>query len=191
MQFNFTRIGDEKIADRLKYICKQEQFTNYDEACGYISRICNGGMRDAIAMLDKCVGYNNDLSIDNVLSAIGDFSYSIFFNLLNSTIDGNEELALSIVNTMYSNGTNLKLFTEQYFGFVMDVIKYNICHNINMTKIPPNKINELEFVSNFDNSKQYYNYYINKLFTAKNDVKTDTDVKTVLEFYLIQLCRCI
>lgn len=191
MQFNFTRISDEKIADRLKYICKQEKFINYDEACSYISRICNGGMRDAIAMLDKCVGYDTDLSIDNVLNAIGDFSYDVFFNLLNSTIDGDEKSALNIINTMYSSGTNLKLFVEQYFGFIMDVVKYSICRNINVTKIPPNKINDVEFAVNFDNNKQYYNYYVNKLFNAKNDIKTENNTKVLLEFYIIQLCRCL
>ena len=191
MQFNFTRISDEKIKERLMYICKQESFINYEDACSYISRICNGGMRDAIALLDKCSGYSTDLSIENVLDAIGDFSYDVFFELLNSTIDGDEKKALSIIDTVYSNGSNIKLFIEQYFAFVMDVNKFLIFGDVGMTKIPTTKVRDLAFVTGFDNSRQYYNYYLNKLFDAKDSVKSETNVKVVFEFYLMQLCRCI
>lgn len=191
MQFNFTRISDEKIKERLMFICKQESFENYEEACSYISRICNGGMRDAIALLDKCSGYSKDLSIENVLSAIGDFSYDMFFNLLNSTIDGDEKKALNIIDTAYSNGSNIKLLVEQYFAFIMDVVKFLICKDINMTKLPTNKVNDLMFVTNFDDSRNYYTYYLNKLFEAKNNLKSETNVKTVFEYYVVQLCRCI
>ena len=58
MRFNLTRISTEEIKNRLLYISSVEGYTNYQDSCDYIARLSCGGMRDAIAMLEKCAGYS-------------------------------------------------------------------------------------------------------------------------------------
>ena len=65
MRFNFNRISSDLIFNRLKFIAGNEGALNYEDTCDYISRICNGEMRNAISMLEKCIDYNNDLNINN------------------------------------------------------------------------------------------------------------------------------
>jgi len=82
MRFNFTRPSFEKISNRLKEICKSENFINYESSCDYIARMSEGCVRDAISLLDKSAAFSMDLNIKNVMSAIGTFSYDYKDNKL-------------------------------------------------------------------------------------------------------------
>ena len=54
-RFDFHRIDSRKIADRLLYVAQQEQVALEDEAAMLIARLSDGGMRDALSMLDLCI----------------------------------------------------------------------------------------------------------------------------------------
>ena len=188
MRFNLTRISSDKIEQRLRYICAEENFTNYDNACNYISRICNNQMRDAIAMLEKCAMYSNDLSIENVLSAIGAYTYDIYIQLLDALLDGNKAKLIAIINDVYNAGNDIKLFVDQFLSFALDVCKYCICKDINVTKLPSNIEDSVKGIVNFNNPSVYYTFIIDKLLELKNMLKTDVYPKDTTEVFLIKMC---
>jgi DNA polymerase-3 subunit gamma/tau len=188
-RFNISRISSDKIKERLEYICKSEGFINYTESVDYISKISNGGMRDAIATLEKCAGYSNDLSIDNVLEALGNFSYDTFFSLVNAIIDGDEANVLNILNALFLNGGDLKIFIDSYLSFCLDLAKYCIFKNCNCTKIPSSFENDMLNATNFDNNSKYYMYIVNTLLELKNMVKADSDIRSTLEVMFLRMTR--
>ena len=188
-RFNFTRLNSDTIKNRLIYICKSEGFENYTDACDYVSRICNGQMRDAIATIEKCASYSNDLSIDNVLSVLGDYSYDMMFSLINATIDGKELDIINAVNKLYNDGADLKLFVNQFLNFTLDIQKYIICKSIDITKFPTSMVEKLNNSINFNNAMQYYGYITKKLLELKNMLKTDLDPKPTVEVCLLSMCR--
>lgn len=185
--FNFNRIPSELIKLRLEYICKQEGFLNYEDACDYISRICKNQMRDGISLLEQCTAYDINLNIENVLKVLGSYSYSVYFKLINSLIDGNLNSIVNIINTIYNDGIDLKLFVDQFLSFILDISKYIICNNLTVTKFPNNQLAEIKKATNFENPLQYYQYIMNKLMTLKNDIKNDTDIKSTVDVYFIQM----
>lgn len=189
MRFNFQRISSDKIKERLEYICKQEHFSNFTDACEYISRISNNQMRDAIATLEKCASYNSDLSIENVLMALGDYSYNTFFKLVNYIIDGNCEETLNVIQDIFFSGSDSKLFVDQFLSFCMDVEKYCIFKTYEVTSFPSTCEEMLKNSTNFDSADRYYLYIIDKLMDLKNVLKTDLDPKTTVEIKLLQICR--
>ena len=191
LRFNFSRRPSNKIKERLNFICKQEHFTNYDDACDYISRISKNQMRDAISLLDKCASYDSDLNIENVLSAIGNFSYDIYFNLINSIIDGNLETTIQILTDIYNSGNDMIYFVDNFLAFCLDVSKYCIFNSIEITKLPQNLIEQLKNCTNFDNANKYYLYIIDNLLELKQLIKQDIDAKSTIEVKFLQLCRCI
>ena len=185
--FNFNRIPSELIKLRLEYICKNEGFTNYHDACDYISRICKNQMRDGISFLEQCAVYDTNLNIENVLKVLGSYSYSVYFNLINSLIDGNLDSIINIINDIYNDGVDLKLFVDQFLSFILDISKYIICKSLTVTKFPNNQLEEIKKATNFENPLQYYQYVMNKLMTLKNDIKNDTDIKSTVDVYFIQI----
>lgn len=190
MRFNFCRIGANIVKDRLGYICKAEGFTNYTETCDYIAKICNGGMRDAISLLEKVADYSRDLNINYALEALGNYSYNTMFSLVNAIIDGDEKTVISIVEQFYNMGNDLSLFINQFLTFCLDIDKFAIFGDADMTTIPSIYISELERCINFDGVTNYYSYLINKLLELKNSIKYDMNLKSTIEVGLLSIARC-
>lgn len=188
-RFNITRISVSKVRDRLAYICKSEGYTNYEEAIDYISKLCDGGMRDSISTLEKCVGYSTNLLIDNVLEALGNYSYDTMFNLINGMIDGNEASVLSILDDFYYAGNDLKLFVDMYLTFCLDISKYTIFKSCEMLKIPSSMEERLKGSINFDNASSYYMYIVNQLLELKNMLKNDSNMKSTIEVMFMKMTR--
>lgn len=190
MRFNLTKIPAELIKDRLIYISALEGFTNYAESCDYIAKLSNGGMRDAIATLDKCSKYSTNLTIDNVLEVLGNLSYTVFFDLTNALIDKNEGSILTIIDNIYSSGIDLRVFVEQYLDFVLDLAKYCIFKDIAVTKIPSHleaiKVNDrpsprcVKSVVNFTGSLSFYNSLSVVLLDLKNKLRYDVAPRTTV-----------
>lgn len=189
-RFNISRIPLELIVNRLTYICEQEGFINYQEAVHYIAKISDGGMRDAICILEKCASYDRDLRIENVLNALGNYSYETLFRLVNSIIDGNEADIITILDSFYNAGNDLKLFVDTFLSFCLDVSKYSIFKNLNMTKIPSNMETQLQNSINFDNATQYYNYLLDRLLNLKQMLRNDSCFKDTITISFLQMARC-
>lgn len=187
--FNFNRISPIEIEDRLLFICKQENFSNYTEACNYISKISNNQMRDAISNLEKCSSYNTDLSISNVLKALGDYSYVKFFELINNILDGNEKSVYLILDALYNDGLDLKLFVDKFLDFCLDLSKYCLFKDCSITKIPSVMEQDLKKCTMFENSIKYYNYYVDKLLELKNMLKNDSSPLNTVEVMFSRITR--
>lgn len=188
-RFNITRISVDKVRERLEFICRAEGFVNYTESVDYIAKICDGGMRDAITTLEKCASYSVDLSIDNVLDALGNYSYDTFFRLVNNIIDGNEGEVLRVVDEFYRAGNDLRLCIDMFLSFCLDISKYTIFKSCDMIKIPSSMEDRLKDSTNFDNPTNYYMYIVNKLLDLKNMLKNDSNIKSTIEVMMLRMAR--
>lgn len=196
MRFNLTRIGTEQIKNRLTYIAINEQCTNYEQAVDYIAKLACGGMRDAIAYLEKCIGFSKDLNIKNVVYSLGNFSYETFIKLTNNLVDRNEQEVIKIIDDCYNNGSDLKLFIEQYLDFVLDLNKYCLFKTIDVTKIPSylekgKSDISVAYATGFENSLGYFNSLSTVLLKLKMDLKQDTLPRTTILVTLLGVCRGI
>lgn len=189
-RYNISKISTEGIRKRLEYICKNENFINYQESIDYIAKISNGGMREAITLLDKASSLSSDLNISNVLISLGNYSYDTFFILVNSIIDNDEKQILEIINTYYDNGNDLKLFIDQFLCFCMDIVKYILFQSCDMLKIPSSMEDKIKNSINIDNASSYYMYLVDKILDLKNLIKDDLDIKTTIEILLLKISRC-
>lgn len=191
MRFTFNRIPTNEIYDRLLYICMNENLTSCEAACDYISRICKGEMRNAISLLETCMDYSHNLSMDNVLNAIGNFSYDLYFDLINNIIDGDHLKVFSIVDDIYNSGKDMKMFVNSFTSFVLDVVKYSVSNDIKLTKIPSVYEDKLKYTVAIDNASKYYFYMIDKLLELKTMMKNDMDIKSVIDITFSQMTRLV
>nr|DAD78078.1 MAG TPA: activator clamp loader [Siphoviridae sp. ctrgt10] len=188
-RFNITKIPTEELKNRLLYVCKQENFTNYEAACDYISKISNGGARDSLANLEKAAAYSTDLSLNNVLTALGNYSYNTFFELLNAFIDADQGTILRVISNYYEAGNDLKLFVDQFLAFTIDVTKYSIFKSFELIKIPENMKAELDNVINIQDATKYFTYVIDRVLDTKNMIKNDSQIRASIEVMFLRIAR--
>lgn len=189
-RYNFTKISNNGIYDRLVYVCKEENLIYEDDALDYISKIANGSMREALSLLGQVVDYSNNININSTKEALGDYSQSKFFNLANAILDGNEKGVIEQFDNFINMGNDLKLFVDQYLEFNLDIVKYCLFKNIENLNIPNIYVSELNNLIAFDKPENYYNYIIDKLLKLKNDLKMDSNIKTTILVTLLQVARC-
>ena len=190
-RFNFTRISSKGIESRLRYICEQEHFTNFEDSIKYIARISNGGMRDAISLLEKCASLSTNISIQTVLEALGNYSYDMFFKLVNDIIDGKEAQVLEVISDYYNQGNDLKLFVDQFLTFCLDLNKYCLFKSFNHISIPEIMKDDIDKATNIENASKYYNYLLDKLLELKETIKNNTAIKAVIEISFLNMTRCM
>lgn len=111
--FDFHRIRNEDIVSRLMYIASQEGFTLHEDAAGMIARLSDGGMRDALSLLDQCVAYENDITLDVVSSASGIAGRDYLFDILEKICDKDAAGALRIVDRLYDMSKDLKVLAGE------------------------------------------------------------------------------
>lgn len=100
---------------------------NYDlDALEYISKLCDGHLRDAITLLDKCLAYSKILTLENVVKALGTTDYDTMFKLTDYLIDSKVKLSLALIEDIYNSGKDLKTFIRQYIQFLLDLSKWGI-----------------------------------------------------------------
>lgn len=189
MRFNLSKVSTELIKKRLEYISQKEGFTNYDEACDFIAKISNGGVRDAIANLEKCADYSNDLDINNVLAALGNYSYEEFFKLTNDLIDCQEGNVLENLNRFFNSGKDVKLFIDQYLEFVLDLTKYSIFKDIKVTKLPTSLEEQLKYATGIENAVSYFNKLVETVLDIKNMIKNDPSASLTIQAMFIKSMR--
>jgi DNA polymerase-3 subunit gamma/tau len=94
------------------------------EALEYIAKIADGGCRDGITLVDKALSYSKDLTLDNVVKAIGTTQYSVMFKLTDAIIYSNSKIMLKTIDDIHAEGKDLKRFIKTYIQFLLDVNKY-------------------------------------------------------------------
>jgi len=118
--FNFQRIRPDLIVARLKYILDNEGVHTYtDDALQYIATLSNGGMRDAITYLDKCLSFSNNITMDSVQQALGRVPEQAFINLTSSLFEGKSDNVLALLNDLFYEGQDMKQFISDYTGYVL------------------------------------------------------------------------
>jgi len=196
-RFNVAKINSQDIKARLAYICQQEGFTNYEDTCELISKLCNGCMREAITKLDQCADLSTDLSLENTKLVLGEAPFERMLKLTNCLIGGNEQFTLAAIETLDNEGKDLKQFVNEYLSFILELTKYILFKNIALTNIPAylensaDSMTNIAYTTSFEGALDWFNYLTDKLLEAKNTIKYDTSVKAVVEAYMLQICRKI
>ena len=147
--FKLSKISSENIYKRLKYVMDAEisegrQLSYSDDALKYLSRLANGGLRDALTMLDKVLAYGSDVTTDLLEKALDLPNYDTYFELLNSLVKRDNLSTTKIVDSVYNSGTNFIKWFEGFHSFLCNIVKFVLLKNIDYTMIPSHYINKLE-----------------------------------------------
>lgn len=129
-RFDFHRIAPKDIAYRLQIIANKESITLTDEAANLIAVIADGAMRDAISLLDRCIGISQgNVDAQIVRAAAGLASKSYLFELCNCTINKNPAKALSIIDRLYSESKDIPRLTDELISHFRSLMMIKTVNN--------------------------------------------------------------
>ena len=180
-RYNFQRISQEGIVQRLLYILRCEgaiASTHLVEAVEYIAKIADGGMRDAITLMDKCLSFSSDLTVENVIKALGVADYNTMFDLNNAFFENDKPKLIKIVSDVYSSGMDLKLFIKNYFEFLLDLNVYCLTKDLAMTKIPEIWVDEMKSYGSHEWSVS--NNLLTYITDLQSSIKWEQNPKAVI-----------
>ena len=107
-RFDFVRIKTGDIAKRLCYIAGQEGFSLTDDAAHLIARLADGGMRDAISILDQCTSYSREVTVEVVSGATGLVLQDYLFDLTEVIRRQSAPEAIQKIDELYEGSKDLQ-----------------------------------------------------------------------------------
>ena len=155
----------------------------YDmDALEYISKLSDGGLRDAITLLDKCLAYSTELTLENVVKALGTVDYDIMFKLTDALqFKDTKKDMITIIETLHSEGKELKQFIKHYTHFLLDIQKYAIGCDWKYINIPTLE-NYKKWLSDCDdNDFNAYERILNCCLKLNSDIKYSNNPKLDIE----------
>jgi len=132
-RFEFRRIDASIIKERLLYVAKQENINLAEEAAELISRLADGGMRDALSMLDSCIGGDTTAMLDlqYVQQRLGISSAGSILLMLEHIVNNNIIEGLMLLKTLHSSAKDLTSFLTDLLKLVRDLLIYSKTKNTN------------------------------------------------------------
>lgn len=194
-RYDFSKISLDRIVDRLEFIMSEEARDLYDgepldysyesEALEYIAKLAEGGMRDAITMLDKCLSLTTNLTVASVVKALGTVDYNTHFELLYQLASRGSNKAIEIVESVYNSGKDIKQFLKQFQFFVLDICKYQLFESFKYVAIPelPEYKQRMED-EDYDDLLKILDW--SRQLNA--DIKWESNAKAMIETSILMYC---
>ncbi len=191
-RFDFQRISTRNIIKRLEYIIQEEikkgsEYTFTEDALEFIAKTAEGGMRDAITMLEKCLSYTKDINLDVVVKVIGSANYETMLDLTEYLFERKEVYTLDLIDRLYREGIDIKLFIKQYTEFFLDILKYKLTSSFDLIKIPSTFKNRLDSFTAYE--RDFIFYVLDNLVKLNTTIKYEQNPKAMVEMQLLLMSK--
>ena len=113
-RFDFRRIAPSDIVDRIKTVAEKEgTFTVNDEAARLIARLSDGGMRDALSLLDQCIAFSSEITPETVSSAAGIAGRDYLFDIIDAVSENDISRVISVTDRLYGMSKDMQRLCEE------------------------------------------------------------------------------
>lgn len=188
-RFDFKRISQESIVERLQDICNASNVQADNDALIYIAQASDGALRDAISILDQCLSMINEtLTYEDVLKLLGVVNDDFTGKMVSEIIAGDVDSCLDLINTLLSEGKELLRFQEELIQYFRDLLIVKSVNNTtglvfvkpDILTLMKNQAAQLE--------QNEIIFFIRELASLERDLKLSTQKKIVFEVTIIKLC---
>ncbi len=184
-RFDFNKINMNDLVSRLKYIVNEEGRVVSDNILEQIAKISDGGLRDAINLLDQVLSLpDENINIDEVEKLSGKISTQSVYDLFSYIINNDLVSILNFSTYMFDNGKNYKDLADSMLSFLRDI-------SIN-TEVPnyfDKSYSELlSKISISFNNLIKMSSIINELL---KELKNSNNQKMLFEIYVFQMCNIL
>lgn len=167
--FSFKKISVDTIKEKLDYVCKEEKIKIDDEVLENIAILSDGGLRDALGLLDKLTSYTDKkITMEDFVSINGIISNKQLDEFVSSIMNGDIAKVLSSINDFDNDGKNLIQVITQILNYSRNLM---VDHYLNNTKLAYD-INKLQS-------------FINKLNESMFDIKKSDNTRIFIEMLIL------
>ena len=187
-RYTFRRITSDDIAQRLQYVADKEGFALEDNAARLIAVHADGGLRDALSILDQCVGMaSGEITPAVVEDLIGLVSKEWIIKFLSALHNGDGPAVLKYIQNALSEGRDGAQIMEALTQHLRALLIAKVAPDAEELKIYESfrtefleQAQEIEFGT--------INQYIKQLQSIMSDAKQVDNSRTVIEMGLLVLC---
>lgn len=184
-RYDFTKIDDADLKAKLLWIAGMEDFSYEDAAIDEIVRLADGGMRDALSILDQALAYGDgSVNEKDILSVFGLTSSKQRVELLKDVINGNISSILSKEDEFVTGGIDVKRLCSSLLDILKDLLIYKSTKDIKL--IRSLTLEEANDLSSLLNNKRI-NEMIDVLLKTQLDFKSVSNVRSLFELALLKM----
>ncbi len=182
-RFDFLGIAPEDIKTNLIKVSKKENFNITNEALDIISEACEGGMRDALSLLDQSVSFASDgvVDIDAVTMVSGSVNKKYISKIIKCAYESNQEEMLKTVNEVISLGKEIDKINNDIISYIRDLLMYKA--NFGSKAI----YNDETFKELSKIPEEYLYSYLEELNKVAYNIKATNQKRCYLELGLLKL----
>lgn len=186
-RFDFQAITDNEIFNRLNVVCKAENINATEEALGLIAQSAEGGMRDALSLLDACISYSTDdvVDINDVLAVSGNVSSELLLEIINSAYLKNGGTILKLLNDILADGKEIPRLVNDLILFLRDTLLYKN-NSLNSLKSIYQAPKFIELAGQISSNLIYS--YLDVLNELQNNIRYTNQKRPYMEVALLKMC---
>ncbi len=191
-RFDYRRITTDDIVKRLEYIAKEENINIAKDALYAIAKNSQGGMRDALALLDQIsvLGVNKQIDVNDINELLGKISYDTLSEITQYIIESDCAKSIPLIDLIYAKGNEPVQIVSNLIQYFRDMMIVKNCSDKELV-YSLTQINEV----NYDKTKQQAEQFsvseivqiIDRLSYYTTQIKDTTNKYLWLELCIIDL----
>jgi DNA polymerase-3 subunit gamma/tau len=188
-RFDFKRISATSIVNRMTTIVQEQQVHIEEDALLAIARAADGGMRDALSILDQAIALSDDqVTLENVLLITGAVSQQFLMTLVHAMQDQQVPTALQALDELMNQGKDPKRFTEDIIYFYRDILLYQASPQLEDILVRVTVDSAFKQLAQAIQPERIYEI-IDVLNKCQQEMKWTNHPKILLEISIVQLCQ--
>jgi DNA polymerase III subunit gamma/tau len=187
-RFDFRRVSLEEQAGRLREICTEEKIAAEEEALRYIARLSDGGMRDAVSLLDQISSFTGgQVTLQQTIEATGGLPSEQFARLAIAVQEKDAAKVLREIDDMMKAGKSADKCLEQLMHYFRDLLLAQLAPDAGDSSgrvADPKELQEMS--SGFSRERLFA--IIDLLNRYQSEMKYAAHPQTMFEIALLKLC---
>ena len=185
-RFDFGRIDNNEIVKRLKIVLESEKIEYNEEALQLIATLSDGGMRDALSILEQCLAYSTTLSIEKINEIYGIVSSKEKIQYLKYLLNKDVASVLKSIENMFQSGIDIKRLTTDLIDILKDIVIYKNTNNYDSLFVL--KKDEVNQISPYITTEEAFQF-IDVFIQADQQYKFASNAKIYFEIASLKLAN--
>ncbi len=190
-RYDFKRISIETICDRLNELIEKEGLDVEDKAVRYIARMADGGMRDALSLLDQCVAFyiGERLTYDRVLEVLGAVDVDVFSRIFKELVTRDVKDVIETLDELIMQGRELSQLAADFTWYLRNLLLLKSSENMeDVLDVSTENLVRMKEEAELIEMDELIRYI--RIFSdLTNQLKFSSQKRVLLEVTFIKLCR--